>query len=189
MSKWGAAWLSLLVCLMGCSNDSEPITPHELLVSHTWVSDSYIFDEKPTADFNWDCQFNQAIPEYDYEIGDFGRIKIEMELSFTPDSIYKRIIYISRYVKCKLCDDFEFVELTTDTLGAIFTAEDRKLWFGSRKDPFQYFFPILYNSRKEIVIQRFFEVSGVVGDSDCYFNDQPLGRNGQYQIDFVFSPK
>ena len=38
-------------------------------------------------------------------------------------------------------------------------------------------------------IKEFFEVSNVVGNSECFFNDQPLRSNRQYGIDFVFKPK
>lgn len=183
-------WLLVfLFPLLSCSKEDNIITPHELLSAHTWVSKSYVFEDEPTSTFNWDCLFDQAIPEYSYEAGDYGRLEVNMELSFTKDSLYNRILFVSRYLKCAGCSDFEFVEQTSNILGAIYVAEDERLWFGSRQDPLQYFYPIEYKSRNEIVIKEFFEVSNVVGNSECFFNNQPLRSNRQYGIDFVFKPK
>ncbi|WP_339788312.1 MAG: hypothetical protein ACMVP2_24335 [Imperialibacter sp.] len=183
-------WLMVfLFPLLSCSKEDNIVTPHELLSAHTWVSKSYVFEDEPTSTFYWDCKFGQDIPEYSYEAGDYGRLEVSMELSFTKDSLYNRILFVSRYLKCEGCSDYEFVEQTRGTLGAIYVAEEDRLWFGSRQDPLQYFYPIEFKSRKEIVIKEFFEVSNVVGNSECFFNDQPLRSNRQYGIDFVFKPK
>ena len=182
--------LALIALLLtGCNKEDNVITTLELLSAHTWVSDSYIFEGDESEDFHWDCVFNEDIPEFSYEDGDYGRLEVDMELTFREDSVYRRILFISRYVKCRTCTDFKFLEQTTDTLGAIFVAEEERLWFGSRGDPLQYFFPIEYRGRNEIVVGEFFEVSTVLNDSDCFFNESPLRDDRDYPVDFVFKPK
>ncbi len=181
--------ITLCCLLQGCSKEDNIITTHELLTAHTWVSNRYVFEGEETPDFNWDCLFNQDIPEFDYSAGDSGRLEVNFELKFSKDSLYERVILISRYLKCFSCDEFVFQQQTSDTLRAIFTAQDDQLWFGSRNNRLQYFFPIAYNSTKEIVIKRFFEVSNVTGNSVCSFNDLPLRSDRPYEVDFIFNPK
>lgn len=180
-------FLSLL--LAGCQKEPDVVTTYELLSAHTWVSDRYVFEGEETANFHWDCLFFDANPEFGYEGGDYGRLEIDMELTFRADSLYRRILFVSRYVKCGSCNTYEFVEQTSDTLGAFYTAETDRIWFGSRNDRLQYYYPVEYLARNKIIIKEFFEVFAVLRDSDCYFNDRPLTDDRNYPVDFVFRPK
>jgi hypothetical protein len=189
MRKVISITLLLLCFLASCSKEDEAITTHELLSAHTWVSNKYMFEGEETTIFNWDCLFNQDIPEFKYSAGDSGRLEVNFELTFSKDSLYERTILVSRYLKCGDCSEYEFQEQTTDVLQAIFTAESDRLWFGSRNNRLQYFFPIEYRSKKEIVIERFFEVSNVSGNSQCTFNGFVLRSDRNYEVDFVFRPK
>jgi len=178
----------LAFLFLSCGKDPEPITAFELLTTHHWTTKSFVLQESETDFFHWDCAFNQEIPEFDYEAGDIGRLELEMDLYFRTDSTYLRVQRLNRYIKCKTCSDFVFSETVYDSLGAIFVADESRLYFGSRNDLFQYYFNIEYNSRTEIVIEEFFEVFKVLRDAECEFNGAELEDDGNYPIDLVFKP-
>lgn len=173
---------------LSCNKESEPITAYELLTTHSWTTNSFIFEGRESNSFNWDCLFNQEVPEYEYLEGDIGRLEVEMDLYFREDSTYLRVQRLNRYIKCNTCDEFEFSETVYDSLRAIFVADESRLFFGSRNDPFQYYYDIEYNSRTEIVINEFFEVFQVLRDAQCEFNGTELLDDENYPVDLVFKP-
>lgn len=165
------------------------LTQEELLTSHQWKSEVFVFRGDEYQDFHWDCQFLEGHETLNYLAGDFERLEVQIELIFRKDSLYRRIQNLNWYSKCKSCRDYELVRSSSDTIRSRFLAIDNQVYFGTRNYPTQFSHYIDYLSSDKIKLHEFYSVFEVATNSDCYFNENKLLANKLYRLDVIFRPK
>jgi len=182
----------LLFALMACSEPDAPadeiqLTGEALLASHTWQSDRYVFRGSEYSTFHWDCEFYEDIEGY--KAGDFGRLESQIELSFSKEGFYRRIVTLSTYQKCSSCTEYSLVHTSKDTLAAFYYPFEDKIYFGTKSHPAQFFHFVEYTNNNEIRLLEFYNVFEVDRESVCYFNGNELASNRSYRLDVIFRPK
>lgn len=190
LKNFSAILILLFFAACGKEDDTDEeiiLTGEELLTSHTWESDRFVFKGTEYKNFHWDCEFLEDIEGY--RAGDYGRLESQIELSFSNDGYYRRVVSLSTYSKCSSCADYTLEHTTKDTLLAQYLSHENKIYFGTRNHPAQFFHYVEYTSNEEIRLLEFYNVFEVDSQSICYFNENELEANRQYHLDVIFQPK